>query len=110
MRALRAQKGKQMTSHAQRMLDHQQIAHIFACGLEELFGLYQQAKPDSDPDSTYLGMIYAIGRWRFGPKAWSDQHTEYFKQRARDNAGQTTGKYSKREAAKQLLSLADLGL
>jgi hypothetical protein len=97
--------------HRQRMLEHQQIAHLFSCGLEELFGLYQGSK--EDPDSTYLGMIYAIGRWRFGPKAWSDQHTEYFKQRARENAAlgiTTQGKYSKREAAKQLLSLADLGL
>jgi len=98
--------------HRKRVLEHQQIAHLFSCPLEELFNYYQGSK-EVDDDSTYLGMIYAIGRWRFGPKAWGDQHTEYFKQRARENAelGITTqGKYSKREAAKQLLSLADLGL
>jgi hypothetical protein len=93
--------------HAARVLEHQ----LFSCSLEELFSIYQGSK--EDPDSTYLGMIYAIGRWRFGHKAWSDEHTEYFKKRARENAAagiSTPGKYSKREAAKQLLSLADLGL
>jgi len=94
--------------HRKRVLEHQQIAQLFSCGLEELFHHYQEVKEDLD--STYLGMIYAIGRWRFGPKAWGDTHTEYFKQRAREHAGATTGKYSKREAGKQLLSLADLGL
>ena len=96
--------------HAALVLEHQR-EQLFTCGLEELFNLFQNSK--EDPDSTYLGMIYAIGRWRFGPKAWGDQHTEYFKQRARENAQlgiTTTGKYSKREAGKQQLSLADLGL
>src|SRR5436190_2892922 len=93
--------------HARLVLEHQ----LFNCPLEELFKIYQSSK--EDPDSTYLGMIYAIGRWRFGPQAWGDHHTEYFKQRARQNAAagiSTGGQYSKREAAKQLFSLADLGL
>ena len=96
--------------HARRVLEHQQIAHLFSCGLEELFNLFQNSK--EDPDSTYLGMIYAIGRFRFGPKAWGDQHTEYFKQRARENAalGITTGRITKREMGREKLSLADLGL
>ena len=95
--------------HRKRVLEHQQIAHLFSCGLEELFNLFQNSK--EDPDSTYLGMIYAIGRWRFGPKAWGDQHTEYFKQRARENATTGSGsaaRISKRDMGK--LSLADLGL
>jgi hypothetical protein len=101
--------------HRKRVFEHQLITHLFACDLEALFKTYQESKElaEVDADSTYLGMIYAIGRWRFGHKAWSDEHTEYFKKRARENAelGITTpGKYSKREAAKQLLSLADLGL
>lgn len=102
---------KQSHDHRKRVLEHQQIAHLFSCPLEELFALYQGSK--EDPDSTYLGMIYAIGRFRFGHKAWSNEHTEYFKQRARENAAlgiTIEGRYSKREAAKQLLSLADLGL
>ena len=93
--------------HARLVLEHP----LFSCSLQQLFEIYQNSK--EDPDSTYLGMIYAIGRWRFGPKAWGDHHTEYFKQRARENAttGFTSpGKYSKRDAGKQLLSLADLGL
>jgi|SRR6187399_3280721 len=97
--------------HRKRVLEHQQIAHLFSCSLEELFALYQGSK--EDPDSTYLGMIYAIGRFRFGHKAWSDEHTEYFKQRARENAalGITTGgRITKRDMGKEKLSLADLGL
>jgi hypothetical protein len=97
--------------HRKRVLEHQQIAQLFSCPLEELFSIYQNSK--EDPDSTYLGMIYAIGRFRFGPTAWGDQHTEYFKQRARDNAAagiHTGGQCRKREAAKQPISLSDLGL
>jgi hypothetical protein len=96
--------------HKARVLAHQQIAALFSCGLEELFEIYQRAEPE-DSDTTWLRMIYSIGQWRFGPSAWSARHTEYFKQRARENAAAgipTPGKYNKRAATK--LSLSDLGL
>ena len=100
--------------HKVRVLAHQQIARLFDCSLEELFTVYQEAEPEDD-DTTWMRMVYAIGQWRFGAGAWSVRHTEYFKERARQNAlaGHPTpgrgGGAAKREMG-QKLSLADLGL
>ena len=105
-----------MTSeeHKARVLGHQAIAQLFACSLEELFVIYQQTDPQEDADTTWTCMVYSIGQWRFGRQAWSHHHTEFFKERARQNAagGGAPGRTTKRDLAKRTekLSLADLGL
>jgi hypothetical protein len=98
--------------HRNRVLEHQQLAQLFSCSLEELFEIYQKTEPDPTGDTSWMRLIYSIGGWRFGAAAWSNRHTEYFKQRARDNAElgiPTPGRVTKREQG-QKLSLADLGL
>ena len=72
--------------HRNRVLEHQTIAQLFNCPLEELFEIYQRTEPEAD-DTSWMRLIYAIGSWRFGPRAWSDRHVEYFKERARERAG-----------------------
>ena len=91
-----------MIDHKARVLAHQQIANLFACSLEELFAIYQEAEPE-ESDTSWMHMLYSIGKWRFGARAWSDHHIEHFKQRARFRAQGAS-------PPTKLLTLEDLGL
>jgi hypothetical protein len=95
-------------AHRARVLEHQQIAALFNCSLEELFETYQREEPEADGDTTWTCMVYSIGQWRFGRDAWGNHQIEFFKERARNNAAAgipTPGRTTKRAVATRLKSL-----
>ncbi len=86
------------------VLDHQ-ILTLFHVPLDELYTIYRNSE---DSDTTYMAMIYSIGRWRFGDNAWDKHQIEFFKKRAREASQNLTPFPNRQPKAK--LSLADIGL
>lgn len=90
---------------AQEVLDHQ-ILQLFHISLDELYTLYRNSEDSTS--TTYMAMIYSIGRWRFGENAWSSHQIEFFKARARE-ANRNQAAVPVRHL-KPRLTLADIGL
>lgn len=91
---------------AREVLDHQ-ILSLFHLSLDDLYTHYRNAE---DPkDTTYMAMIYSIGRWRFGENAWSSHQIEFFKKRAREAAWNQNSVPTPKVKSKPL-SLEDIGL